>query len=731
MKKELELTIKEKIELLTGETVWTTKGISEKGIPSIRMADGPNGVRREKQRSTCFPSAALLACSFNEDILFEVGRAIGYECREHGVDILLGPSVNIKRSPLCGRNFEYYSEDSYLAGVLASAYVKGVQSQGVGACVKHFAANNQESFRMTVNSVIGERALHEVYLKVFEMIVKTAKPYALMTSYNRLNGKYVSENYDLITNLLREKWKFEGVTISDWGAVNDRIEALKAGLDLEMPCSPFGSERIEKGLKDGLVNEKDLDISVKKIISVALKCIDKPEIFSVNVKEIATKAVSESVVLLKNEDNILPIKAENVKIAVVGKCALHPAILGGGCAKNEILWTSDFITELKNVSINCDIRHFYDCKNEDFIKDANFVICFVGDGSDYNTEGCDRKNTDFPSVEIEVLHEVRTLNPSVIVIMQNGSAMYVTPLKNAKAIIESYYAGSGWGKALAEIVTGKVNPSGKLAETFPVKISDTPSYINFPGDGDNSVYAEGLFVGYRYFIAKEMPVSYPFGFGLSYTKFEISDIVLSSDKLSENEEIRIDYTIRNVGEYDGSEVVQIYAGLNKKGSGEPLYELKRFKKTFVLKGTGVRVSQTLSSADFKYYDSEKEDFVLRSGKYVVNLATSCVDVVKSFSVLINGVTKKVNKDVRIGELLTFPWGEKLVNEYLLGYLNMAIYGNFKTDKPIVNGSVDDNFFDSIMKDMPLRSLCNFSKGSFTEEMLTEFLDRFNLEEGKN
>lgn len=721
-----KLTVKERIELLTGETAWTTKRIAEKGIPDVRFADGPNGVRKEKEKSTCFPSASLLACSFNEDLLYAVGQAIGYECRDKNVDILLGPSVNIKRAPLCGRNFEYYSEDPYLTGTLASAYVKGVQSQGVGACVKHFAANNQESFRMTVNCVISERVLHEIYFKAFEMIVKSSQPYAIMTSYNRLNGQYVSENAQLLTDLLRNRWRFDGITISDWGAVNDRVKALKAGLDLEMPYSPLGIKRVEKALADGKVSERVININAERVINTAIKCSHKPTKIPVDVKSVAIKAVAESVVLLKNENKILPLNCENIKIAVVGRNAVEPAIQGGGCAKNEILWTTDFITELQRLSKDCTIRHFYGCEDSDFIKAADAVIFFIGEEESSESEGYDRENLEFPREETETLTEICALNPYVITIMQNGSAINTIPLLRSKAIVESYYAGSGWGAALALILTGKITPSGKLAETFPLRLKDNPAFLNFPGNGNDVLYSEGLFVGYRYYTANDTAVSYPFGFGLSYTEFEITDITLSQNQISENGNLCVDYTLCNVGKYDGAEVVQIYIGLNKAGIGSPLYELKKFQKTFVNSGEKIRIRQTLYSSDFESYDVKIKDFILQNGDYTVNVATSCVNIVKSFTVRVKSIKKqKINRNTRIGELLTFPYGENLVNRYLLGYLYMAIYGNFNTEKKIIGGKTDDKFFDAIMQNMPIRALCNFSGGKFTEKMLKSFVKTFN------
>ena len=539
MKEKNMVDIKKKIALLTGATAWTTLAIEEINLPSIKMTDGACGVRNGDIAASCFPSPVSVASSFDVDAVYDFGKILAKECKFFGTNLLLAPSMNIKRSPLCGRNAGYYSEDPVLTGEIAAAFVNGVQSEGVGACLKHFAVYNQETERMTLNAIVDEQTLHEIYLKGFEIAVEKSNPVAVMTSYNRSNGIYASENKYYISDILRNKWGFDGIVVSDWGGVNDRAEALVAGLDLEMPVSNYGLRKITDAYNEGRVSERAINESFDRICNCVRKYnAEKSKFYDFEESKAAALDIAKkSIVLLKNEDEILPLKKDLNKIAVVGEGAVNPRIQSGGCDHTKLLWETKFIDELKEVMPNAKIEYAKgyeldsnDCNKEledlavKVAKENQVVIFFLALPERYESEGYDRQDLSVPENQLSLLEKIVKANANTIVVLQNGAPINIRRATVAKALVETYLLGGISGKAVAEILVGKYNPSGKLAETFPLRLEDTPCYLSFPGVNDETVYSEGMFVGYRYYSSKKIKVLFPFGYGLSYTKFRFDDI---------------------------------------------------------------------------------------------------------------------------------------------------------------------------------------------------------------
>ena len=556
-----EMTLEEKAGMCSGLDFWHLKEVEHLGIPKVMVSDGPHGLRKQDEKgdhlgindsikAVCFPPAVLSACSFDRGLMEEMGKAIGREAQANDVSVVLGPAVNIKRSPLCGRNFEYYSEDPYLAGEIAAAFVKGVQSQHVGTSIKHFAANNQEYRRMSSSSEVDERTLREIYFPAFETAVKKAQPYTFMCSYNQINGTFASENKWLLTDVLRGEWGFKGYVMSDWGAVNDRVKGLEAGLELEMPASGGDNDAmIVKAVKDGALEEKILDQAVERILRIIFEYADhrKPQEFTMEKDhEGAQHIAEESMVLLKNENHILPLKTSE-KAAFIGGFARNPRFQGGGSSHINCFKTTNVLD-----SVPCDAqvvyaegfpadRDFYDkALADEAVKaaaEADKAVIFAGLPESFESEGYDRSHMRLPECQNRLITEILKVQPNTVIVLHNGSPVEMPWLGEIKGLLETYLGGQAGGAAAANILYGKINPSGKLAETMPLKLSDNPSYLNF-GGGEKVEYCEGIFVGYRYYDTKEMDVAFPFGYGLSYTTFAYSNLKLTycatSNKLCEN-----------------------------------------------------------------------------------------------------------------------------------------------------------------------------------------------------
>ena len=667
-----ELTLEEKAALCSGITSWRTTPIKRLGIPSIYLSDGPHGVRREKQDAgfgnvfaealpaTCFPPAVTLASSWNRSLAAETGRALAEECLDLGVEVLLGPGVNIKRSPLGGRNFEYMSEDPFLAGEMATEYINGVQSMGIGVSLKHFAGNSQEFRRMTSSSEIDERALREIYLSAFERAVKKAKPYTVMCSYNRLNGVYAAENKRLLTDILRDEWGFDGIVVSDWGAVTNRVEGIKAGMNLQMPTANGVTDReIVEAVKNGTLSEAELDESVRgllKLISFADENKKKHAGYKADFeahRRLARRAATEGAVLMKN-DGILPLD-KSADIAVVGELAEKLRSQGSGSSRLNPLKETSFTDYLNEIGADYAYAKGYDCLTDETndklinearekVKGKDAVLFFLGLTDAFESESFDRESLDIPRAQLRVLEEVLKYNENVAVILTGGSPSDVSYSsdKRVKALLNVYLTGEAGGEAVYDLVFGDVNPSGKLAETFPVKIEDNPMHRYF--DKEIAEYRESIYVGYRYYDTAGKRVAFPFGHGLSYTTFEYSGISVSADTIKEGEGIGVSLSVTNTGARAGAEVVQIYVSDPESTIFVPKKQLKGFEKVYLEPGETKRVEIKLEPEAFMYYDVEDRRFRAESGAFRILAGSSSADIRLETEITLEG--KAASPDLR-------------------------------------------------------------------------------------
>lgn len=718
-----KMTLQEKISLLCGSGSFSVAGVTRLNVSPLKMSDGPNGVKEYGKRNICFPSASILGCSWDENLIEEVGLAIGKEASNYGVDILLGPGLNIKRSPLCGRNFEYYSEDPILSGMLAAAYIRGVQSCGVCACIKHFAVNNQEKRRMRASSELDEQTLRETYLKSFELAVRYGFPKAVMSAYNKINGIYCSQNKKLLTEILRKEWGFDGVVVSDWCAVEDIVEALLAGLDIDMPGNlGISAAKIEKAVLEGKLPESVVNKAAERVVRIA--CRDKKEnqVF-VDSDEICLRAARESMVLLKN-DGALPLK-EKGKILVLGKFAQYPRYQGGGSA--NVGGSIVDITPLVALESLYDIEYIQNFENLEHeqlclrARQADAVILFAGLDEDGESEGYDRKNLLLPKNQTDCVCRLAENGIKPIVVMQCGSAVETDGWsKNASAILLCGYAGQRCGEALAQIISGQFSPCGKLAETYPLRLEDTPAYLSFAGDTDKVYYGERMFVGYKHYDARGLNVSYPFGYGLTYTQFEYSKLqVLVNDDCN----VVLSFDVCNVGKYTAKEIIQIYVGKENSLPNHPESELKAFKKVALQPGECKNVEISLSKEAFEIFDEKRNRFICFPGKYNVKVCSSSRDVQLSQTVNLYGddVTKFVaDKNTFVGEIWNRKDIKQMVLDFLLPYIKIWFTGSEEG-----NLSLEDPFVKNMVENMPLRAFAYFSNGKFNEDKLNEFLKKIN------
>lgn len=649
-----KLTLEEKAALCSGLSFWTTTPIEKHGIPSVRMTDGPHGLRSEMETgggtnimkqshpATCFPPAVTAASTWDPELIEEEGKAIAAEAKALGVTTVLGPGVNIKRSPLCGRNFEYFSEDPFVAGRMGAAWVHGVQSAGVGVSLKHFCANNQEHLRMSIDTLVDERALREIYLAAFEHIVKTEQPSTVMCSYNRLNGTFLSDNKRMLTDVLRDEWGFKGIVVSDWGAVNDRIAGITAGMDLEMPGNRGANDKfIVKAVKEGKLSVEDLDKVALRLIKFAFECKAnenkkvKPDFRAHDA--LAAKIAANGAVLLKNDGGILPLTSAK-KVAVVGALAKTPRYQGSGSSLINPTKVTSFLDAMNAAGQKYDYADGYKLKGDGYsarlISDAvnvargkDAVLVFVGLTPAYESEGFDRKHINMPDSHYMLVKELAKVNENIIVVLSCGSPVALDEiLPSTRAVLNLYLGGQSSGKAAYDVIYGKVNPSGKLAETFPVKYSDNIVARYFPMGPRSVQYRESVYVGYRYYEAAEKPVLFPFGFGLSYTQFEYSDLKLSSDEIDEGDTLTVTFKVKNTGARDGAEVAQLYVADVQSSVFRPKKELKGFKKVFLKAGEEKEVTLTLDSRAFAYYNVLIKDWHVESGDFDILVGASSEDI---------------------------------------------------------------------------------------------------------
>ena len=644
-----KMTLEEKASLCVGKDLWHTNEIPRLYVPTIMMADGPNGLRIEttnrrrndleiptSEIAVCFPTEATLANSWNKNLIYKVGKAIGKEALCKGVSILLGPGVNIKRSPLCGRNFEYFSEDPYLTGTLGISYVNGVQENGVATCVKHFAANNQECNRRLIDVVIDERTLREIYLKAFEMIVKEAKPYSIMSAYDRIDGIYCSDNKKLINDILYSEWNFEGIVITDWSAEDNRVEGIKAGTAIEMPGNRAGiKEQIVEAVKNGDLEEERLDEIVDKILNITFKLADNKrngKYSEIEDHNLALEAAEDSVVLLKNEDNILPIK--NKKIAIIGDFAINPRYQGAGSAKVNPYKLENAYNYFKELGYKFDFAKGYERSisnnNDELLQEAvevcknnEVVLIFAGLTEIEEAEGLDRNSLDISKSQNKLIEEICKVNNNVVVVLSNGAPITMPWKDKVKGIITGYLGGETGAKAIVNCIIGKVNPSGKLAETYPIKLEDTPCYNNFPGTDVIVEYKEAIYVGYRYYDKVEKDVLFPFGYGLSYTNFMYSNLKINQN----NTDIEVSLKIKNIGNVKGKEIAQVYISKENSNIYRAKKELKGFEKIELESGEEKEIVVHLNKDLFNYYDVKSKKWSIESGKYKILVGKSSKDIV--------------------------------------------------------------------------------------------------------
>ncbi len=736
-----EMTIEEKAGLCSGADFWHTKKVDRLGIPDVMVSDGPHGLRKQNVddvdsgadviEAVCFPAACATACSFDRELMKNMGEILGEECRAEDVSVLLGPAVNIKRSPLCGRNFEYISEDPYLAGELSASYINGVQSKNVGTSIKHFAANSQELRRMTCSSDMTDRTLREIYLPAFETAVKKSQPWTVMCCYNLINGVYGSENDYTLDKILRDEWGFNGYVVSDWGAVNNRVEGLKAGLDLEMPSSGgLNDTKIVDAVKNGELDEAVLDKAVKRILEQVYRYHEndsdsKKYIFDRKLDHDKAKEIAKQCAVLLKNDGALPLPVSGLKIAYIGEFAEKPRIQGGGSSHIN---TKNVSNALSSTKAFCDVSYAkgfireetetdYQLLNEavELAKSSDVAVLFVGLPDIFESEGYDRTHMQLPHCQNELISKICDVQENVIIVMHNGSPVEMPWNDRVSAILEVYLSGEATGEATAELLFGKANPCGKLAETFPKKLSDTPCYLTY-GAKDNASYSEGVFVGYRYYDTKEMDVLYPFGHGLSYTTFEYSDLAVSADKISDNDNLTVSVTVTNTGSCAGKEAVQLYVSDKSGYEKRPLKELKGFDKVELQPGESKEVIFTLNKRSFAYYNESLGDWYAPTGNYEIMIGKSSGDIQLEKTVYFETAVRVpfvATENTVFGEFMDYAEGKDafeilkpLVSEGLLG-----------------GSHVDDTMMRSMIEGMPIRQIRSF--GGISDETINQVVKSLN------
>ena len=769
-----QMTLEEKCYLFSGKDFWQTRSVEQLGVHNMTLSDGPHGVRKQEGAgdqlglngslpATCFPTAATVANSWDPALGEEIGKYLGEEAASQGVGVLLGPGLNIKRSPLCGRNFEYFSEDPYLAGKMAAGYVRGIQKNGISACPKHFACNSQELRRMASDSVLDERTLREIYLTGFEIAVKESHPKSVMSSYNRINGVYANENWHLLQEILRDEFGFDGFVVSDWGASNDHVEGVRNGSHLEMPTTGGDSDlELVQAVKDGKLSMEELDRRVDELLDVILpvtEAVKKYESKPFDIEthhKMAMKAAGESIVLLKNEGNILPLK-KGTKVAVIGEFAQKARYQGAGSSvvnPTKLDHTMDIIGNYQ-----LDVAGFepgyprsgkgdpaMQAKAVELAKKADIVLLYIGLDEISESEGLDRAHMKLPQSQVDLIEAVAAVNPNVVAVMSAGSSVEMPWLDKCKALIHGYLCGQAGAGAMLQALLGEINPSGKLAESYPVKYEDVSSAPYFPAKQRTAEYREGLYVGYRYYETANVPVLFPFGFGLSYTTFEYSDLKVTDKEAS--------FTIKNIGSVDGAEVAQLYVGKKNAQVFRPAKELKGFAKVFLKAGESKTVTIPLDDKAFRYFNVKTNKFEIEGGEYQVMIGASVADIKLSGSVSVQGTNApdpynakeladyysgqiKGVSDVEFENLLGHPipdgsWSGTLdMNDaicqmyYAKSWPARQVYKIMTNmlNKSIAKGTPDLNI--TFIYNMPFRGIAKMAGGMCTMEMAEGILTIVN------
>ena len=747
------MTLEEKCSLLSGADFWHTRGVERLGVKGVMVSDGPHGLRKQDDqgdhlgindsiKAVCFPAACASTASFDRALVRKIGDTIGDQCQHEQVAVNLGPAINIKRSPLCGRNFEYMSEDPYLAGEMAVDLIQGVQSKNIGVSVKHFAANDQEHRRMSSDSVVDERTLREIYLPAFEAAAKRGKAWTFMCSYNKLNGEYASQHKWLLTDVLRGEWGFDGYVMSDWGAVSDRVKGVPAGLDLEMPSSGGQNDAlVVQAVREGRLDEKYVDLCVERMLTIHQRYFDhaKPETpwDQEADHELAGKLAAECMVLLKNEGNILPLKKGD-KLAVIGEFAKKPRFQGGGSSHINCFKVTSLLDALDAAGDAYTYAQGYSLKSEDIdaaltqealdaAKAAEKVLIVAGLPDSFESEGYDRTHMRIPANQNALIEAVAAVNPNVIVLLYNGSPVEMPWVDQAKGLIEGYLAGQNVGAANRAVLFGEVNPSGRLPETMPRRLEDTPCYLSYGGEGNTAVYNEGVFVGYRYYDKKKMDVLFPFGFGLSYTTFAYSNLVLSAEKILDTETLTVSVDVKNTGKVAGKEVVQLYVGDRESSVFRPVRELKGFEKVELAPGETKTVSFTLDKRSFAYWNTEIHDWYVETGLFDIAVGSSSRDIALCAAVTVEStvcIPAHFDENSIFMDIMANPKGAAVMKAAMQQMQSAFGGGEGEENKSeAASEAISDEMNMAMMNYMPLRAMVSFS--GVSREQLQALLDQIN------
>ncbi len=745
-----QMTLEEKAGLCSGADFWHTKAVERLGIPASMVSDGPHGLRKQDElvdhlgvndsiKAVCFPAACATAASFDRALLERMGEAIGDSCQHEKLSVVLGPAVNIKRSPLCGRNFEYFSEDPYLAGEMAAAFIHGVQSRNVGTSIKHFAANSQEHRRMSSSAEVDERTLREIYLPAFETAVKREQPWTVMCSYNRLNGVYASEHPWLLTEVLRNEWGFEGYVVSDWGAVADRVKGLAAGLDLEMPSSNgFNDRKIVEAVREGRLDEAVVDRAVERILSIVYRYVENAKPDTPWDKEaqhsLAAQIAAECMVLLKNEGGILPLSKED-EVAFIGEFAEKPRFQGGGSSHINCFRTTSALQAAGGLKLR--YARGYSAQEDatsdaliaeavEAAKAAKVAVVFAGLPDVYESEGYDRSHMRMPACQNRLIEAVAAANPNTVVVLHNGSPVEMPWIDRVKGVLEAYLGGQAVGAATVRVLFGDANPCGRLAETFPKKLSDNPSYLSYGGEGNTAVYNEGVFVGYRYYDRKEAEVLFPFGYGLSYTDFRFSDLRLSAAEITDRDTLTASVKVRNTGSRAGKTVVQLYVGDVESSVFRPVRELKGFEKLELQPGEEKEVSFTLSGRAFAYWNTQIHDWHVESGDFRVEVGYSSRDIADSAVVRVRSTVelpRHYDRNSIFMDIMADPKGKEalaVITDAMSGFLSRN-----EEKSEAERSAISDEMNMAMFNYMPLRTLLSFAGDKADPALLERILEKLN------
>ena len=744
-----QMTLEEKAGLCSGLDFWHTKPVERLGVPSVMVSDGPHGLRKQDEKAdhlgvndsikaVCMPAACATASSFDRDLMGRMGQAIGDSCQHEKLGVVLGPAVNIKRSPLCGRNFEYFSEDPYLAGEMSAAYINGVQSKNVGTSIKHFAANSQEHRRMSSSSNADERTLREIYFPAFEISVRKAQPWTVMCSYNRINGVYASENPWLLTDVLRKEWGFKGYVMSDWGAVSDRVAGVAAGLDLEMPSSGgINDRKIVAAVQSGELDERIVDQACERILEINYRYLDnaRPETpwDQEADHQLSARIAEECMVLLKN-DGILPLNKTD-EVAFIGEFAAKPRFQGGGSSHINAFRTTSAVEAAQGLPVTYvqGYSAARDMATDEMIaeavqaaKAAKVAVVFAGLPDAYESEGYDRAHMAMPACQNRLIEAVAGANPNTVVVLHNGSPVEMPWLGKVKAVLEAYLGGQAVGIATVRLLYGDANPCGHLAETFPVKLSDNPSYLYYGGEGNEADYREGVFVGYRYYDKKEMPVLFPFGFGLSYTTFACSNLRLSGAKITDQETLTAAVTVTNTGSRAGKTVVQLYVGDRESTVLRPIRELKGFEKVELQPGESRDVTFTLDKRAFAYWNAAIHDWHVETGAFTIEVGQSSRDIEVSGEVTVESTValpRHYTADSIFMDVMADPKAKEALGP-MLASIQKAFAPNADASD-MAQEAISADMGLAMMRYMPLRGLVSFSPDKVTDDTLKQLLDALN------